>query len=97
MKFGTAYKSHLEDKEPRAEVKPDTSGEGLSKQLKVEWLASPVTEEQIKRITTEIEDHTTKAINLAKTFSEHQNHLRIVDALIRVDELNKQLEMYKQL
>ena len=97
MKFGTAYKSHLNDPVKQDEtVSKEETGQELSKQLKIEWLSSPVTEEKLKLLTKERDELLVKAISCAKTYSEHQNHLRIVDALIRVDELNKQLNTYKE-
>ena len=98
MKIGKIYRDAIMPsiiEEPK-EVKVEQKEEGaVTQQIKIQWLASSVTEELIKSLEIKKEELLNKAINFAITFSEHKNHDRIIDALIRYDETNNQIKQIK--
>lgn len=60
--------------------------------IKQHWLASTVTQELMKELKAKETDLLEQSIQLAETFHQHQNHLQIVNNLLRVSEIRRVTE-----
>lgn len=58
-------------------------------QLLTSWHQSTVTKEMMQELSKECVDLLSEAVTLATTYSQHQNHIKIIHNLIRVDTLKK--------
>jgi hypothetical protein len=68
--------------------------DATSKQIKINWLQSTTTNQMFSSIGREIEVLIEQAITDACSFHNHGNSQRIIDALIRADQLRKVINKY---
>lgn len=64
-------------------------------QTKLNWLASTPTELMMKKLQNQITDLLALSVMQAVTYPTHQNHLQIIQNLVRVSELQKTIEEIK--
>ena len=96
MKFGKIYADATGrmSADVSNEIPVSPAATELKTQLKVEWLSSAVTGEMFKKLNDEKDELLNAAIVQAVAFSETQNHMRIINSLVRVDQINKILNTY---
>lgn len=58
------------------------------------WQQDPVTQELFKQLSKEVESLETRARELACHYHSNQNHLEIINLLVRSDEQRKILKKY---
>lgn len=63
-------------------------------QLKSNWLESTVTQELIKALTEEVTNLETMARQMAVGYPSNQNHLAIIQYLVKADTIRKIIEKY---
>ncbi len=59
--------------------------------VKVQWLESTITQEFLKKLSDEITNLVGEAIALSCNYHQTQNHLQIINRLIRAAELKRLL------
>jgi len=89
------YKSRQErplspDGVPLTQEIVDSGQETLAKgTIKAHWLASTITQEIMKELKQKEIELIEQSIQLAETFHSHQNHLQIINNLVRVSEVRR--------
>lgn len=64
------------------------------KQLKLVWLESTVTQEIIKDLGNEADTLIEQAIAVAVDYPQSQNHLRIVQCLVKANQIRNTINKY---
>ena len=62
--------------------------------LKVQWLQDEMTQQMLRNIDATIFGYEHRATALALEYHKHQNHLEIINLLVRAEELRKQKQQY---
>lgn len=66
----------------------------INAQMKYDWLKSPITSMMITSISNAMDEHVKEAIQLAKSYPQHQNHNRIIQLLNQIDTLGNVIKTY---
>ena len=92
MNIGKIYSEATGMAAPHVVEAPVTE---VKRSIKIEWLQAAATQDLITDLEIRKKQLLEKAIGNALTYSEHQNHFRIIETLIRYNELDKQLNIIK--
>jgi len=71
---------------------PSPAADALTIQTKIDWLASPVTQDLFKSLTTEYSELIANAIAGAVAYPVHGNHQQIVQWLVRANTIKTILD-----
>lgn len=75
------------------ESQPDTEVT-LSRQLKLNWIKDPVTQQMLSSIQKEIDEMNVLATQLACSYPTHNNHQQVIQTLVKADTLRKVIDTY---
>ena len=89
-KVNPAYESTLLNPDGTVpdEVK-EVSEDAARRQARRQWAESSLTQEFLQQLNDEYNSYIDQAISLAKGYHQHQNHIQIIHALIRANELHR--------
>lgn len=79
----------LETDEQIKQKEQKTEDQVIKRTMQVQWLQDTTTKEMFRALQTEILNLESRASQLAVTYHEHNNHMEIINLLVRAAELKK--------
>lgn len=76
------------------QVAPPVAEDAASQQARIMWMQSSITQDMVKSLKAEENDLINISIELSMNYPASQNHLRIIQNLVRVNQIRTIINKY---